>query len=189
MEALKNVQALVRSSSSWMGINKTHMQSSRHFQFDHLFFGELQMTHEEPMQCERLVKRSAQLATSSSRCASIQMSSLQVLWEKPTIYTHKRRIYSGAQSDIVLIWFSLKASHFLKLKGKLQSYRNGYWGRLRHLSSLTRYLALYDDLLLTSCNQHPSGWRETTSSHGFVYVWSGGLVLPFQRGTHGRSFS
>lgn len=39
MEALKNVQALVRSSSSWMGINKTHMQSSRHFQFDHLFFG------------------------------------------------------------------------------------------------------------------------------------------------------
>lgn len=186
MEALKNVQALVRSSSS--DSTKHTCSPADIFSLTIYFLGELQMTHEEPMQCERLVKKSAQLATSSSRCASIQMSSLQVLWEKPTIYTHKRRIYSGAQSD-VLVWFSLKVSHFLKLKGKLRSYRNGYWGRLRHSSSLTRYLALYDDLLLTSCNQHPSGWRETTSSRGFVYLWSGGLVLPFQRGTHGRSFS
>lgn len=38
MEALKNVQKLVRSSISWTGINKKHIQSSGHFQFDHLFF-------------------------------------------------------------------------------------------------------------------------------------------------------
>lgn len=41
------------------------------------------MTHEGPMQCEQPVKKLAQWATSSSRCASIQTSSLQVLREKP----------------------------------------------------------------------------------------------------------
>lgn len=68
-EALKKVQKQVRSSISWTGINEKHVQSSGHFQFDHFFFGELQMTHQEAVQSEQLVKKSAQLATSSSRCA------------------------------------------------------------------------------------------------------------------------
>lgn len=41
------------------------------------------MTHEGPLLCEQPVKKLAQWATSSSRCASIQTSSLQVLREKP----------------------------------------------------------------------------------------------------------
>lgn len=104
------------------------------------------------------------------------------------IHSHEYRIYSRAQSD-VLVFLSIKVYYSPKLNVKLRSYRNGYWGRLRHLSSLTRYLALYDYPPLASCNPHPCRCCETTSSRGFACLWTGGFVLPFQRGTNGRSFS
>lgn len=47
---------------------------------DNLFF---QVTREGPMQCEQHVKKSAQWATSSLKCASIQTSFLQVFWGNP----------------------------------------------------------------------------------------------------------
>lgn len=59
MEALKNVQQLVRSDiRGWESMENTYSSLDIFSLTINLLF--VQMTHEEPMQCELLVKKSAQ---------------------------------------------------------------------------------------------------------------------------------
>lgn len=169
-----------------MSSNGKHMQFFGHFQFDHEYF-----VFPDDTRGSSAVRAACKEVGSVSNIIFEMRFNSDVfspgVMRKTKLSIH-HRIYSGAQSEVI-VCLSLKVYRFLKLRVKLCSYRNGYWGRLPHLSSLTRYLALYDDPRLAPCNRHPRRRCATTSSQGFACLWTGGLVLPFQRGTNGWSFS
>lgn len=190
VEALKNVQQLVRSGiSGWESMESAFSSLDIFSLTINLFF--FQVTHEQAMQCEQLVKKLAQWATSSSRCASIQMSSLQVLWEKPnypltwTQNIFKSTKWSSRLSPFQGISFPQAESEAMELQEQL----------LREAASfiithqIPGFVRQSTSCILASCNGHPRRCCGTTSPKGFACLWTGGLVLPFQRDTTGWSFS
>lgn len=186
MEALKNVQQLVRSGiSGWESMENTYSSLDIFSLTINLSF------FSDDSRGTNAVRAACKEVGSVSNIIFEMRFNSDVFSpgeKNQTTYSHGRRIHSRAQSDIP-VCLSIKVYYSLKLKVKRRRYRNGYWGRLRHLSSLTRYLPLYDDPLLASCNRDPCRCCETNSWQGFACLWTGGLVLPFQRGTNGRSFS
>ena len=150
----------------------------------------LQVILEPPRRYELLVKKWAQSATSSLKCASTQASSLQVLWQTTHTHTltHTVKSFAGTQymTDFLCFVFrSLLPSQWEWAKQAAGEVTERSCSFHRHTSdtSLCKWIhCLHTKTGTSTSNMTPAHYMR-------VFLCAVGLLPTEQRGTDGWSFS